>query len=207
MATVVLIVMVVITVVVGYWLIFGRTSGLKKKWDAGVIAKADELGAVAVKKTGAFSFSALRFDDLGPTPVIAMVFNGLPLEPSIAGHYRHFNTNDWLTLVEADFTNQSGVGFSCGKGEGALAYKEKVNTGDGTFDATYPVFSDAPEDAARAWTTKARELMSASGEAFTVLSGGVKVTAVTRGVVADAGVIRAMAEVVGELARCGGRPA
>ena len=47
--------------------------------------------------------------------------------------------------------------------------------------------------------------MAALGAPFAVLSGGVKVTAVTRGALADAQTIRAMAALAGELARGGAR--
>ncbi len=206
MVGVVIGIMLLGTAVLGYWLIFGRTGSLKKKWEAGVIARAEEIGAVAVKKTGTFSFSMLRFDDPGPTPVTAIVYTGVMLERTIANYYRYFNTNDWLTVIEAEFPHKSGVGFSCAKGEGSPAYRQKVDTGDAAFDEAFPVWSDDPAGAALAWSPRARELMVASGAPFTLISGGVKVTAVTQGVVADAETIRAVAALAGELARRGARP-
>ncbi len=205
MIGIIALVALLLTVAFTVWYIFGRTSGLKKKWDAGVISRAEELGAVAVKKSGTFSFSALRFDDVGPTPVTVMVFNGVPLEQHIARSYSYLNTNDWMTLIEAPFPDASGVQFSCAKGETSSPLGSAVPTGDEAFDQAFPVCAEESTEALAAWSPRARELMTKAGAPFMVISGGAKVTVVARGVIADAEAIRAMATLAGELARGGAK--
>lgn len=102
----------------------------------------------------------------------AFVNNGVASERSVAEHLRSYNTNAWLTVVTKPYTSGAGPEFKASASQPPPAF----------------------------WSEKAKELMKRSGGRFEVVSGGERITIVTRGVVEAPQQVIDMLELAHELA-------